>query len=48
MVPQLLATYRVIFDRQERGKAFGMYGAVIGFASAIGLILGKENRWAGS
>jgi EmrB/QacA subfamily drug resistance transporter len=40
MVPQLLATYRVIFDREERGKAFGMYGAVIGFASAIGLILG--------
>jgi EmrB/QacA subfamily drug resistance transporter len=40
MVPQLLATYRVIFDRQERGKAFGMYGAILGFASAFGLILG--------
>jgi MFS family permease len=30
----------VIFDQEERGKAFGMYGAIIGFASAIGLILG--------
>jgi predicted MFS family arabinose efflux permease len=40
MVPQLLATYHVIFDREERGKAFGMYGAIIGFASAFGLILG--------
>src|SRR5205085_6078496 len=24
----------------ERGKAFGIYGATLGFASAIGLILG--------
>jgi EmrB/QacA subfamily drug resistance transporter len=40
MVPQLLATYRVIFGSEERGKAFGMYGAVLGFASAFGLILG--------
>lgn len=38
MVPQLLGTYRVIFDRAERGKAFGMYGAIIGFSSALGLI----------
>jgi EmrB/QacA subfamily drug resistance transporter len=40
MVPQLLGTYRVIFDRAERGKAFGMYGAIIGFFSALGLIAG--------
>jgi MFS family permease len=40
MVPQLLRTYRVIFDRAERGKAFGMYGAIIGFSSALGLIAG--------
>jgi EmrB/QacA subfamily drug resistance transporter len=40
MVPQLLGTYRVIFDRAERGKAFGMYGAIIGFSSALGLIAG--------
>jgi EmrB/QacA subfamily drug resistance transporter len=40
MIPQLLATFRAIFDREERGKAFGVYGAVLGFASAIGLVLG--------
>jgi EmrB/QacA subfamily drug resistance transporter len=40
MIPQLLATFRAIFDGEERGKAFGIYGAVLGFASAIGLILG--------
>jgi EmrB/QacA subfamily drug resistance transporter len=40
MIPQLLATFRAIFDGEERGKAFGIYGAVLGFASAIGLVLG--------
>ena len=40
MIPQLLATFRAIFDGDERGKAFGVYGAVLGFASAIGLVLG--------
>jgi EmrB/QacA subfamily drug resistance transporter len=40
MIPQLLATFRAIFDGEERGKAFGLYGAVLGFASAIGLVLG--------
>jgi EmrB/QacA subfamily drug resistance transporter len=40
MIPQLLATFRSIFDGEERGKAFGIYGAVLGFASAIGLVLG--------
>ena len=40
MVPPLLGTYRVIFDRAERGKAFGIYGAIIGFSSALGLIAG--------
>ena len=40
MAPQVLATFRVIFGRAERGKAFGIYGAMLGFASAIGLILG--------
>jgi EmrB/QacA subfamily drug resistance transporter len=40
MIPQLLATFRVIFDGEERGKAFGMYGAILGFASAFGLVLG--------
>src|SRR6266568_2000354 len=40
MAPQVLATFRVIFGRDERGKAFGIYGAMLGFASAIGLVLG--------
>jgi MFS family permease len=40
MIPQLLATFRVIFSGRERGQAFGVYGAILGFASALGLILG--------
>ena len=40
MTPQLLGTFRVIFSGRERGQAFGLYGAVLGFASAIGLLLG--------
>ena len=39
MIPQVLATFRVIFTGEERGKAFGMYGAILGFASALGLVL---------
>jgi EmrB/QacA subfamily drug resistance transporter len=40
MIPQLLGTFRTIFDGEERGKVFGLYGATLGFASAIGLVLG--------
>jgi MFS family permease len=40
MTPQLLGTFRVIFSGRERGQAFGLYGALLGFASAIGLLLG--------
>jgi EmrB/QacA subfamily drug resistance transporter len=40
MIPQLLATFRTVFSHAERGKAFGMYGAILGFASALGLVLG--------
>ena len=40
MAPQVLATFRAIFSGGERGKAFGIYGAMLGFASAIGLVLG--------
>jgi EmrB/QacA subfamily drug resistance transporter len=40
MIPQLLATLRALFSGDERGKAFGAYGAILGFASAIGLVLG--------
>jgi EmrB/QacA subfamily drug resistance transporter len=40
MIPQILATFRAMFAGEERGKAFGMYGAILGFASAFGLVLG--------
>ena len=40
MVPQLLGTFRTMFQVDERGKAFGLYGAVLGFASAVGLVVG--------
>jgi len=40
MIPQLLGTFRAVFAHSERGKAFGVYGATLGFASAVGLILG--------
>ena len=40
MIPQVLGTFRAMFTGPERGKAFGIYGATLGFASALGLILG--------
>ena len=41
MAPQVLATFRVMFtSTKERGQAFALYGAMLGFASAIGLVLG--------
>jgi len=40
IVPQVLATFRTIFEGKERGAAFALYGAMGGLASALGLILG--------
>jgi EmrB/QacA subfamily drug resistance transporter len=40
MAPQVLATFRAMFASRERGKAFGIYGAMLGVASAVGLVLG--------
>jgi EmrB/QacA subfamily drug resistance transporter len=40
MLPQLLGTFRAMFAHEERGKALGVYGAVLGLASALGLVLG--------
>lgn len=40
MVPQVLGTFRAIFTGEERGKVFAMYGGILGFASALGLVLG--------
>src|SRR5690242_2450901 len=39
MAPQVLATFRVMFGPKERGKAFSIYGATLGFASAVGLLV---------
>jgi MFS family permease len=40
MAPQVLATFRAIFSGGERGKAFSVYGGMLGVASAVGLLLG--------
>ncbi|POX52142.1 MFS transporter [Streptomyces sp. Ru71] len=40
LVPQVIGSFRTLFTGRERGAAFGMYGAVSGFASAVGLLLG--------
>ncbi|MEV6943709.1 MFS transporter [Streptomyces sp. NPDC051172] len=40
LIPQVLGSFRTLFAGKERGAAFGMYGAVAGFASAVGLLLG--------
>lgn len=40
MVPQILAIIHVTFPPSERGKVFGLYGAIAGLASVAGLVLG--------
>jgi EmrB/QacA subfamily drug resistance transporter len=40
MVPQIIAIIHAMFDERERGKALGVWGGVLGSASAAGLILG--------
>ncbi|KUN86804.1 MFS transporter [Streptomyces griseoruber] len=40
LVPQVIGSFPTLFQGRERGAAFGMYGAVAGFASAVGLLLG--------
>ncbi len=40
MVPQVLAIINVTFDKEERPKAFGMYGATIGLATVLGQLIG--------
>jgi hypothetical protein len=40
MAPQVLAIFRAIFAAKERGQAYGLYGAMLGVVSAIGLVLG--------
>ncbi|KRV49556.1 multidrug MFS transporter [Wenjunlia vitaminophila] len=40
MVPQILAIIHVSFPAEERGKVIGIWGGVMGSASAIGLVTG--------
>src|SRR3954463_7610167 len=40
MVPQVLATIHLLFADGSRGRAFGIYGVVLGLAGAAGFLLG--------
>ncbi len=40
MVPQVLAIIHVTFPAHERGKVFGMFGAVIGLGAVCGPLIG--------
>ncbi len=40
MTPQVLSTIQVTFAPQERSRAFGVYGAVVGIAASLGQALG--------
>ncbi|WP_406182059.1 MFS transporter [Streptomyces sp. NBC_01006] len=40
LMPQVLGSFRTLFQGKERGAVFGVYGAVGGFAAAVGLLLG--------
>jgi EmrB/QacA subfamily drug resistance transporter len=40
MVPQILAIVHVSFPADDRGKALGFFGGVLGSAAVVGLILG--------
>jgi MFS family permease len=40
MVPQVLATLHLLFADASRGRAFGIYGIVLGLAGAAGFALG--------
>jgi len=40
MVPQVLATLHLLFTDDSRGRAFAIYGIVLGLAGAAGFLLG--------
>ncbi|MBS0529907.1 MAG: MFS transporter [Proteobacteria bacterium] len=40
MVPQVLATIHVLFADESRGRAFAVYGVILGLAGAAGFLLG--------
>ncbi|MEU7141480.1 MFS transporter [Nocardia sp. NPDC046473] len=40
MIPQVLATFHVTFDGENRSRAFGLYGAVLAMGNVLGPVLG--------
>src|SRR5579864_1376011 len=40
MVPQVLATLHLLFSDEARGRAFSIYGVVLGLSGAAGFVLG--------
>ncbi|WP_329549979.1 MFS transporter [Streptomyces sp. NBC_01356] len=40
VLPQVLGSFRTMFDDGERGKAFALYGAISGLGTAVGVLLG--------
>lgn len=40
MIPQVLATFHVTFDGENRSRAFGLFGAVLAMANVAGPVLG--------
>ncbi|WP_217548092.1 MFS transporter [Streptomyces sp. GbtcB6] len=40
LMPQVLASFRTMFDEKERGKVFAVYGAMAGLAVSAGIVLG--------
>jgi EmrB/QacA subfamily drug resistance transporter len=40
MIPQVLATIHRLFQNEERGRAFGIYGTALGLGAAVGFGLG--------
>ena len=40
LMPQVLGSFRTLFDERERGKVFAIYGATAGLAVATGVLLG--------
>ncbi|WP_405015835.1 MFS transporter [Kitasatospora sp. NBC_00070] len=40
IMPQVLASFRTMFDGEERGRAFALYGAIAGLSTAVGVLLG--------
>jgi EmrB/QacA subfamily drug resistance transporter len=40
LTPQISATIQELFSGRERGKAFGLFGTIVGISTAIGPLLG--------